>query len=262
MCTLTIISTGEAEARGVRIECNRDESRLRPGAKPTQQRTYGERQVLMPVDPLSDGTWIGVNDAGVAAVLMNVYIAQAEKEIEILPRTRPLVSRGTIIPHVLAAGSLAEAIERFQALNPRDFEPFRLILVDRTHWLEIVWAAEQLSIDPVKPLDEPLFFTSSGLCDDIVAKPRRELFDEMLSVGADLTTADLSPAQDAFHRHVWPGREFASVWMTRPEARTQSITWCELNADEVTMRYAARDWGDGLEVGERLTLPSARRGSS
>ena len=31
---------------------------------------------------------------------------------------------------------------------------------------------------------------------------------------------------------------------TRPEARTQSITWCELTANEATMRYAARDWGD------------------
>jgi uncharacterized protein with NRDE domain len=255
MCTLTIISTGEADSRRVRIECNRDESRLRPGAKPPEQRTCGERQVLMPVDPLSDGTWIGVSDAGVAAVLMNVYIAQTEKEIEILPRTRPLISRGTIIPHVLAASDVADAIERFKSLNPRDFEPFRLILVDRAHWLEIVWAAEQLSIDPIRQLDEPLFFTSSGLGDDIVATPRRELFDEMLARGEPLSAAHLAAAQDAFHRHVWPGREFASVWMTRPEARTQSITWCELTASDVTMRYAARDWGDRLEMAEPIALP-------
>jgi len=254
MCTLTIISTGEADSRRVRIECNRDESRLRPGAKPSEQRTCGERQVLMPIDPISNGTWIGVSDAGVAAVLMNVYIAQVEKEIEILPRTRPLVSRGTIIPHVLAAKDLAEAIERFRLLNPRDFEPFRLILVDRAHWLEIVWAAEQLSIDPVTPLDQPLFFTSSGLGDDIVATPRRQLFDEMLTADADHPASDLVAAQDAFHRHVWPGREFASVWMTRPEARTQSITWCELNASDVTMRYAARDWGDRLEPAQSIRL--------
>ncbi len=255
MCTLTIISTGEADSRGVRIVCNRDESRLRPAAKPPELRTCDKRQALMPVDPLSDGTWIGVSDAGVAAVLMNVYIAQTEKEIEILPRTRPLISRGTIIPHVLAASDLADAIERFKTLNPRDFEPFRLILVDRTHWLEIVWAAEQLSIDPVKPLDEPLFFTSSGLGDDIVARPRRQLFDEMFQPSSVLPAADLTAAQDAFHRHFWPRREFASVWMTRPEARTQSITWCELTVNEVTMRYAARDWGDRLEVGEPLRLP-------
>lgn len=249
MCTLTVISTGPPGNRRVRIQCNRDESRLRPGARPPEQRTYGNRRALMPVDPLSEGTWIGVSDAGVAAVLMNVYIAQAEKEIEILPRSRPLVSRGTIIPHVLAASDLADAIDRFRKLNVRDFEPFRLLLADRTHWLEIVWAAEQLAIDPLRPLAEPLFFTSSGLGDDIVAKPRRQLFDEMFSAGGDL-----SAAQDAFHRHVWPGREFASVWMTRPEARTQSITWCELTPREVTMRYAARDWGDKLEMAAPISL--------
>lgn len=249
MCTLTVITAGDGDARCVRLECNRDESRLRPGAKPPELRTCGDRQVLMPVDPISDGTWIGVSDAPLVAVLMNVYIAQAEPVADILPRTRPLVSRGTIIPHVLAARDLAGAVQRFNELQPRDFEPFRLILVDRTHWLEIVWSAEQLSIDPLRPLDEPLFFTSSGLGDDIVARPRRKLFDEMLQPGADLPAA-----QDAFHRHVWPGREYASVWMTRPEARTQSITWCELTAREVTMRYAARDWGDGLEASEPLRL--------
>ena len=214
MCTLTIIATGDAETRGVRIECSRDESRLRPAARPPEQRVCGKQQVLMPVDPISEGTWIGVSDAPLAAVLMNVYIAQAEPVVEILPRTRPLKSRGTIIPHVLAASDLADSISRFKLLDPRDFEPFRLILVDRSHWLEIVWSAEQLSIDPLKLLEEPLFFTSSGLGDDIVAHPRRQLFDEMLTEDADLPAA-----QDAFHRHQWPGREFASVWMTRPEAR-------------------------------------------
>jgi hypothetical protein len=204
----------------------------------------------MPVDPVSAGTWIGVSDAGLAAVLMNVYIAQAEAVVEILPRQQPAVSRGTIIPHVLAADGLADAIARFEQLAPHNFEPFRLILVGRSHWVEIVWAAEQLAIGSPKRLDAPLFFTSSGLGDEIVANPRRELFAEMLD-----SSADLPSAQDAFHRHVWPGREFASVWMTRAEARTQSITWCELDARESSMRYAARDAGDGLVLAEPRNLP-------
>jgi hypothetical protein len=250
MCTLTVIQTVTAGDRRVRIECNRDESRLRQPAKPPEQRTCGARQVLMPVDPVSNGTWIGVSDAGLAAVLMNVYIAQADAVVEIVPRQQPAMSRGTIIPHVLAADNLADAIARFEELAPQDFEPFRLILIDRSHWVEIVWVAEQLAIDLPKPLDAPLFFTSSGLGDEIVANPRRELFAAMLHAGADLPAA-----QDAFHRHVWPGREFASVWMTRAEARTQSTTWCELEASEALMRYAARDAGDRLVVAEPRSLP-------
>ncbi len=251
MCTLTII-TGASSQGGVRIECNRDESRLRPAARPPELRTHDSRQVLMPIDPVSDGTWIAASDTALAGVLMNVYVVQAEPATNILPRTRPLLSRGTILPHVLAADDLAGAVERFKHLNPLDFEPFRLVLLDRTHWLEIVWAAEQLSIDPLRTLDEPLFFTSSGLGDDLVAGPRRRLFEEMFA-----GPGDLSNAQDAFHRHQWPGREFASVWMTRPEARTQSVTWCELTAVEVTMRYGARDWGDRLLMAETRRLQVA-----
>jgi hypothetical protein len=250
MCTLTVIQTGDAGDRHVRIECNRDESRLRQPARPPEQRTCGARQVLMPIDPVSEGTWIGVSNAGLAAVLMNVYVAQADAVGEILPRQRPAMSRGTIIPHVLAAGGLADAIARFEQLHPHDFEPFRLILIDRSHWVEIVWAAEQVAIGSPKPLDAPLFFTSSGLGDEIVANPRRELFATMLHTGADLPAA-----QDAFHRHVWSGREFASVWMTRAEARTQSITWCELNAREVILRYASRDGEDELVMAEPRRLP-------
>jgi hypothetical protein len=249
MCTLTVIQTGAGGDRCVRIECNRDESRLRPPARPPEQRTCGERQVLLPVDPVSEGTWFGVSDAGLAAVLMNVYIVQAEAVVEIVPRQQPAVSRGTIIPHVLAADGLADALARFEQLDPHNFEPFRLILIDRSHWVEIVWAADQLAIGSQKPVDAPLFFTSSGLGDEIVANPRRKLFEEMLH-----RDADLPAAQDAFHRYVWPGREFASVWMTRAEARTQSITWCEIAAREVLMRYASRDVGDGLVLAEPRTL--------
>ena len=74
------LASRPAESRGVRIVCNRDESRLRPAARPPELRRFGQHQALMPIDPISDGTWIGVSDAPLAAVLMNVYIAQAEPE--------------------------------------------------------------------------------------------------------------------------------------------------------------------------------------
>jgi len=194
--------------------------------------------MLAPVDPVAGGTWIGVSDAALAGILMNVYLAQAEPDVIPLATEIPgrvPISRGTIIPRILAAEDLRQALLLVDKLEVARFEPFRLLLVDRQHSAEIVWAAEQFSIGKPQVVAEPLFFTSSGLGDDIVAKPRRALFEERFVADRDWVIA-----QDAFHRHVWPGREFASVWMTRREARTQSITWLEIGPDSAEMRYAAR----------------------
>jgi Transport and Golgi organisation 2 len=265
MCTLTIIpwnapcpgsavEDGERGA-GVRIACNRDESRLRPAAIAPQLRRIADQRAYMPLDPLGGGTWIAVNDAPLALVLMNVYTQPIENPpAAIQKRSAPPVSRGTIIPHVLAGGNLAGALARARDLDLAQFEPFRLVLADREQFAEVVWAAGRFDAADPAAIREPLFFTSSGLGDEVVASPRRKLFDQVLC--ADF---DRAAAQDAFHRHVWPGREFASVWMTRPEARTVSLTIVELGPRDVRMLYYARedDASDGLEA-EQSSLPIAK----
>ncbi len=62
----------------IRIACNRDELRTRPSALPPQVRQFGGHQAILPIDPVSDGTWISVNDAGVVATLLNTYTGPAE----------------------------------------------------------------------------------------------------------------------------------------------------------------------------------------
>lgn len=256
MCTLTIVplQVDDPQQRGLRIVCNRDESRLRPSALPPEHRRCELRQTLMPIDPVSGGTWIGVSDAPLAAVLMNVYITQAGVSRTLPPPSARLVSRGTIIPFILAADDLAGAVTRATQLEIARFEPFRLVITDRRHVTEIVWSAGQFSVGAPTPVAAPLFFTSSGLGDDVVATPRRRLFDEFFT-----PEADWPAAQDAFHRHVWPERAFASVWMTRREARTQSITWVDIGPRGVRMQYGARPADDSelvLDVPQELPLVS------
>lgn len=248
MCTLTIIPWSTPapgrqapESRGLRVVCNRDESRLRPAALAPQLRTFGNRQACMPIDSVSDGTWIGASDAGLVAVLMNVYLRGSDAGVHAIQPTiaAPKLSRGRIIPQVLQAGSLREAQGLASAMDHAPFEPFRLLLVDREQIVELVWVQGSCDLKPPESIRRPLFFTSSGLSDDIVAKPRRRLFDELFVDGRDW------PAQqNAFHRHVWPGNERASVWMTRPEAMTVSCTEVELDETHVQMTYRARV-GDG-----------------
>lgn len=262
MCTLTIIPWSSlsshqpaTEGNGLRLLCNRDESRLRPAALPPQSRILGGRQACMPIDPVSDGTWIGASDAGLIAVLMNVYLRAPEAAVNNIgpASATPKPSRGRIIPQVLHAGSLTEARSLAAALDHAQFEPFRLLLVDRAQIVELVWAQGRCEWKPAEPIRRPLFFTSSGLGDDIVAKPRRRLFDELFADGENWPLR-----QNAFHHHVWPGNERASVWMTRPEAKTVSCTQVELDEARVRMTYRARV-GDGdreLEA-EARELPLA-----
>ena len=251
MCTLTIVPCDDA-LQGLRIACNRDESRLRPAALVPEVREFGRRRAMLPIDPLGGGTWIAASDAPLALVLMNVYVRPIGSEpIAIGARTTPPISRGTIIPHALAADSVAGALERARELDVAQFEPFRLVIAARRQFAEIVWAAGHLDVRGPAPIERPLFFTSSGLGDDVVAHPRRRLFEECFAAAADWPAA-----QDAFHRHEWPGREFSSVWMTRPEARTVSLTVVEMGPQEVRMRYYARTSDDSpANEAKELSLP-------
>src|SRR5262249_11399645 len=68
MCTVTVVPTPGA----VRLACNRDEQRTRPPALPPQVRRFGRRWAAFPVDPVGGGTWVAVNDTGLAMTVLNV----------------------------------------------------------------------------------------------------------------------------------------------------------------------------------------------
>ena len=243
MCTLTIIRN---HSSGIRLVCNRDESRLRPAALPPQVRTVGGRQAVMPIDPVAGGTWIGASDAGLVAVLMNVYHTEPGEHVHhIRPASELRVSRGTIIPEVLRAETLDEAMAIARAMDHGTFEPFQLVVADCNSWNECVWSLGAFRVGRKETIDRPLFFTSSGLGDALVAAPRRKLFDELFATGRDGTAS-----QDEFHRHAWPDRRGSSVWMTRELAMTVSRTEVELTSERVSMSYHAR-------IGDTATLVDA-----
>ena len=66
MCTLTIFPLGNGNHR---LAFNRDEARSRAAATPPRRGYYGDREALLPIDPAGRGTWIAVNDAGLAMAL-------------------------------------------------------------------------------------------------------------------------------------------------------------------------------------------------
>jgi hypothetical protein len=185
----------------------------------------------MPVDPVSDGTWIAVNDAGLAMTLLNIYPVPFNREAFLAEWGR-YASRGALIPALMECSTLAEASGRAGRIAPERYPPFRLVALDQDRLAEVhVNEGRLVCREPVQ-VDRPVMFTSSGLGDGVVGPPRRALFAACLD-----RAGDPASAQDAYHRHSWPERRHLSVCMSRPEARTVSLTVVELARASARLVY-------------------------
>lgn len=247
MCTVTIVPVGVERAERIRLACNRDEKRSRRAALPPVVRTFGNRKAILPIDPVSDGTWIAVNDAGLAATLLNVNPADARR-----PPAAGRDSRGTIIPRLMHCESVADGLAIARELDPLRFPPFRLVLLDPARLAEVrsdgqslVWNDGDLALQPV-------MFTSSGLGDELVERPRRELFEEMFSQDGDPLVQ-----QARFHQHQWPDRPQLSVRMSRADACTVSLTIVEIDGNNVALSYLPYT---GEPLGKPSVLSLRRQG--
>ena len=222
MCTVSLVPLAD----GVRLACNRDEQRSRPVAHPPRVWRAGNRAAVYPVDPVSGGTWIGVNDAGLALALLN---RNRSGDARVAGR-----SRGTLIPELLAVGTVAETRRRLARLLASDatvVEPFTLIAMRGFDLGVATYGGRELSFE-IRAMDRPIVFTSSSLGDALVSPSRRALF-------AALVRSSPMPLQGQarFHRHRWPGKPEISVCMSRPDAATVSRTVLELRGARVQLHY-------------------------
>jgi hypothetical protein len=223
MCTLTVVPLPRGR---VRVGFNRDEKPARPSSPPARHR-FGSREAVFPADHPSGGTWLAVNDAGLAMAVLNVTPPKPHT----LPPAR---SRGVLIPAVVGCDTPADALAELErAIDYRDFAPFRLVLVGRGVVAKVRWDGREPMVTSRLLGGCPLLFTSSGLGDHLVEGVRRDLFDHLFDVPSERWQL----AQDEFHRHRWPGREHLSVNMVRPTARTVSFAVIDLDDSAATVTY-------------------------
>lgn len=223
MCTVSIVPRD----RGFRLVCNRDERRDRPAARAPRTVRCGGRAATFPVDPAGGGTWVGVNDLGLTATLLNRTLDPAAG------RSSASVSRGTIIPRLLACGSWLEAMVAAAALDLRSFDPFRLVVVQARSLVGELISDGRVLMCEAAPLTKPRVFTSSSLGDARVDGPRRELFRQLL---ADDEGSWLR-GQFRFHRHRWASSPDLSVEMERADAATVSRTTIDVGASGIHLSY-------------------------
>ena len=244
MCTATIVHPTEESMRPektaadgawiARIVFNRDEGRKRPDALPPVIRTYVGVRCLMPVDPVSDGTWIAANKLGLACFLINFYPKDYVKPANSTPpgksESRP--SRGTIIPAIVHARSIDDVAQLLHAIPLEPFAGFRLVVTDGNELLVFAHRTDDAQVKAIRIKSFPQLLVSSGLGDDLVEAPRRKLFDEMCGAGGDPILQ-----QHDYQRHSWPDAPHLSVCMRRAEALTVSQTIVDLFAHRVRMTY-------------------------
>lgn len=220
MCTVSIVPLGD----GFRLLCNRDERIGRPVAAPPSRVAVGGVEAIFPIDPQSGGTWIGVNEAGLAIALLNrtqVALARTDSRStptdvgSVLRRTGER-SRGEIVPRLLAARDMSHLRDLVATIAPIRYEPFRIVAVWRHDVVIGTADGTRLELD-WRHLTRPVAFTSSSLGDAIAERLRLSLFDALVVPAKDPTVP-----QRVFHGHQWADCPAFSVRMHRTDARTVS----------------------------------------
>lgn len=231
MCTVSLLrapwagAPSSSEVPSWRLVFNRDERRTRRPALPPAVGRYGSVRAAHPVDPDGSGTWVAASAAGLVFALLN------ETDGPEGTMSGPPVSRGLVIPALLASRCLAEAEDRLSGYPADVHRGFRVLVASDRAVLEAVHSGDGLTIRRHGPASR-LMRTSSSL-DPVTARHRRTaLFDR-------LVPHPCVAAQDAFHAHRWRLAPSASVLMARPDARTVSVTAVDVFAHGLRLTYRA-----------------------
>lgn len=166
MCTLVILRRPE-HAWPLVFAANRDEMIDRPWREPG--RHWPDRpEVVAGLDLLAGGSWLGVNDWGVAAAVLNRHGS--------LGPQRGLRSRGELVLEALDHADAVEAAAALTQLDPAAYRTFNLVVGDSrdAFWLR---HAGEGRIE-CRPLPEGLSLMAAGELDGFserrlaLARPR------------------------------------------------------------------------------------------
>lgn len=99
--------------------------------RPPARHWPDRADVVAGLDELAGGTWMGLNDSGVAACILNRHGALGPA-----PGKR---SRGELVLDVLDHANAADAAAALADLDPLAYRPFNLVIADNTsaYWLAL-----------------------------------------------------------------------------------------------------------------------------
>jgi hypothetical protein len=155
MCTLVILRRPD-HRWPVLIGANRDEMTDRPWAPPG--RHWPDRpEVMAGLDLLAGGSWLGINDWGVAAAVLNRHGS--------LGPAADRRSRGELVLEALDHADAVAAAEALSYLDPGAYRTFNLIVADErdAFWLRHSGGTRV----EAHPLKDGLSIIAAGDIDDL-----------------------------------------------------------------------------------------------
>lgn len=145
------------------LAANRDEMAGRPWSPPG--RHWPDRaDVVAGRDDLAGGSWLGINDSGVVAAILNRFGTLG-----------PAIgkrSRGELVLEALDHADAVDAADALSALNPDAWRPFNMVIADNrdAYWLR--HSGTPGTGVEVHPIPEGLSMLTAFDLDDAAADPR------------------------------------------------------------------------------------------
>jgi uncharacterized protein with NRDE domain len=165
MCTLVMLRRSD-HAWPIILGANRDEMADRPWRAPG--RHWADRpEVLAGMDELSGGAWLGVNDWGVMAAVLN--------QPDTLGSAPGRRSRGELVLEALDHAEAGKSAEALADIEPRAYRGFHVVVADPRHayWIrhpgEDAAPGQGIHLEPIP--DGVSMFTAHDL-NDTAQSPR------------------------------------------------------------------------------------------
>jgi hypothetical protein len=209
------------QAHGFELFFNRDESVRRGTALAPEVFELGGVRVLAPRDADAGGTWLGVNECGLALALLNAWDAR-----EALAGAR---SRGLLVRELLAERSAGAVLERLEQEDLACYRGFTLAAFEPGR-APLLWAWDGRLLEN-RPAVSPL--ASSSLDRARAQAERARVYADLVEEGgARRESLERFQASHAPARGPW------SPCMHRADAATVSASQVRVTPRSVEMRYA------------------------
>jgi len=218
MCTISWLIKDD----NYHVFFNRDEQRSRDCAIPPQVMNIKDAQVLLPIDPSGNGSWISTNEFGLTLCLLNYYQGSNPKGI--------LTSRGLLLKNLSSFSSVEDIDLQLKKLELHQYASFSFLafglddsgLISQKAWQ---WNGRKLTS---VFLNSP--FTSSSVSFEEVSQSRLSLARQLLKPESINTFLD-------YHKSHHPSESHLSVCMHRKDAKTVSFSHIHVRPTQSIFNY-------------------------
>ena len=235
------------ESGGLLVTMNRDEAISRaPEIPPAIHAEDGSAAWMAPQDSAKGGTWMGANECGVVACLLNYY----RPGESLIPQPQQGDrSRGEIIPRMLTVGGLDQGTTWLEeSFDPEPYPSFTLLLFTLASGRRITWLrGTSLRYDTIEGTWSVI--SSSGWDSERIIRWREERFQQWLADGETM-----QGTLPSFNVLQVPGKEEWSPLMKRDWSSTRSVTQAAVDPSKALLHYWPDPAPNSVEPSTSLAL--------